>query len=98
MACEIALLELRRNVDVRLATVNGRLALLIQRSELNERRIDEQTRLLDELDARLAATEREQVTRGHLEVRFRHTVAVLMLIAAGVSALAATTVAIVGKA
>lgn len=86
---DLVLSELRRGIEVSFVTVNGRLALLLQLNEMNERRIEEQTRMIEELDARLTVAEREQVTQSHLDARFRHTVAILMLIAASTSAVAA---------
>ncbi|MBW8482231.1 hypothetical protein [Actinomadura parmotrematis] len=78
---DLALAELRRGFDVRLAELEGRLVLAVERGEVRERRIDDQNRLLDELADRLVTAEREQVTHGQLDDRFRHTVALLSLIA-----------------
>ncbi|WP_433336089.1 hypothetical protein [Spirillospora sp. CA-294931] len=83
---ELALSELRRDIDVGMAGMEGRLALLFQRNELQERQVVEQARVIDELADRLATAEREQVTRGHLDNRFRHTVATLSMLAAAASA------------
>ncbi|WP_157430593.1 hypothetical protein [Actinomadura macra] len=79
---ELALSELRRDTDVQLANLEGQLALLFQRNELNELQARDQARQLNELEDRLSAAEREQVTRAHLDNRFRHTLALLSLIAA----------------
>ncbi|MEU5884217.1 hypothetical protein [Spirillospora sp. NPDC047279] len=94
---ELAISELRRDFDVRQANQEGRLALLYQRNELNERRTDDQARLIEELDARLSAAEREQVTRAHLDNRFRQTVALLSLIAAIASVGVGILVAFLGR-
>ncbi|MFG2002947.1 hypothetical protein ACGFNU_27685 [Spirillospora sp. NPDC048911] len=90
---ELAIAELRRDTDVRLANQEGRLALLAQSDELHERRADDQARLIEDLDARLSAAEREQVTRAHLDNRFRHTIALLSLIAAMASVAVAALIA-----
>lgn len=82
---ELALAELRRGVEVRLANLEGRIALLCQRDELYERQVAEQARLIDDLEDRIGAAEREQVTRGQLDNRFRHTLALLSLLAATAS-------------
>ncbi|QXJ20648.1 hypothetical protein AGRA3207_001398 [Actinomadura graeca] len=82
MTMELALSELRRDTDVQLANLEGQLALLLQRNELNELQVRDQARQLGELEDRLSAAERDQVTRGQLDNRFRHTLALLSLIAA----------------
>ncbi|GAA4105899.1 MULTISPECIES: hypothetical protein [Actinomadura] len=94
---ELALAELRRGVDVRLAGLEGRMALLHQRADVQERRAEDQARLLEELGDRLVAIEREQVTRGHLDNRFRHTVALLSLLAAVASTVVGAAVALLGR-
>ncbi|MQY08089.1 hypothetical protein [Actinomadura macrotermitis] len=94
---ELALSELRRGFDVRLAELEGRLTLMLQRSELRERQWDAQTRLIDELEARLMIAEREQVTRGQLETRFRHTVALLSLIATAASVVVGLLAALLSR-
>ncbi len=94
---ELALSELRRGVDVRLAGLEGQLALLFQRNELNERQARDQSRLIDELEDRLGAAERDQVTRGHLDNRFRQTVALLSLLAATASVAVALLTTLVGR-
>ncbi|MGK5556978.1 hypothetical protein ACSNOI_35755 [Actinomadura kijaniata] len=86
LTVELALAELRRGMDVRLTSLEGQLALLLQRDEHHERQITDQVRLLSEVEDRLTRVEREQVTRGHLETRFRHTVALLSMLAAAASA------------
>ncbi|GAA2586139.1 hypothetical protein SMC26_26745 [Actinomadura fulvescens] len=94
---ELAISELRRGIDVRLATQEGQLALLCQRDESHERRADEQARLIEDIDARLSAAEREQVTRAHLDNRFRHTIALLSLLAATASVAAGILIALLGR-
>ncbi|WP_067482592.1 hypothetical protein [Actinomadura hibisca] len=93
---ELALAELRRGVDVRLANLEGQLALLFQRNELHERQMADQTRLVAELEDRLSASEREQVTRGHLDNRFRHTVSLLSMLAAAASVAVALFATVLG--
>ncbi|MDL4774952.1 MULTISPECIES: hypothetical protein [Thermomonosporaceae] len=82
---ELALAELRRGIEVRLAGLEGRIALLGQRDELHERQVADQAREIGELEDRVGAAERDQVTRGQLDNRFRHTVALLSLLAATAS-------------
>ncbi|MFC6929933.1 hypothetical protein ACFQHO_05980 [Actinomadura yumaensis] len=94
---ELALSELRRGFDVRLANLEGQLALLFQRNELSERQLDAQTRQIGELEDRVGAIQREQVTRGHLDSRFRHTVALLSLIAASASVAVALLAAVLSR-
>ncbi|MBO2453991.1 hypothetical protein J4573_43365 [Actinomadura barringtoniae] len=94
---ELALSELRRGIDVRLAGLEGQLALCCQRNELNERQAIDQSRLVDELETRLSTAEREQVTRGQLDNRFRQTVALLSLVATTASVAAGVLVALVGR-
>lgn len=94
---ELALSELRRGIDVRLAGFEGRLALCCQRNELNERQSTDQSRLVDDLEARLSAAEREQVTRDQLDSRFRQTVALLSLVATTASVAVGVIVALVGR-
>jgi hypothetical protein len=89
-AVELAISELRRGLEVGMANVEGQIALLYQLQGHHERRMDEHTRLLDELGERLAASERDQVTRTQLETRFRHTVALLGLIVTAASVVTTT--------
>lgn len=96
-AIELAISELRRGVDVGLANIEGQLALLCQQNAQHERRADEHARLISELDDRLTLTERDQVTRGHLDSRFRHTVALLGLIVAAASVLVGLALAMLGR-
>ncbi|KAB2349436.1 hypothetical protein [Actinomadura rudentiformis] len=94
---ELAIAELRRGIDVRLANQEGQIALLYQRNELHERRADDHARLIEELEARLSAAEREQVTRAHLDNRFRHTLALLSLIATMASVAVGILIAFLGR-
>ncbi|SEG11533.1 hypothetical protein SAMN04489712_103271 [Thermomonospora echinospora] len=94
-AVDLAIAELRRGLEVGMANVEGQIALLHQIQGHHERRVDEHTRLLDELGERLAAAERDQVTRAQLDSRFRHTVALLGLIVTAASVLASTLLAMV---
>lgn len=94
---ELALAELRRGTDVRMTGLEGRLALLYQRDDLHDRRADELSRQLQDLDDRLTAAEREQVTRGSLDTRFRHTVATLSLITAAAAVLATVVTAFLAR-
>ncbi|MEV5572725.1 hypothetical protein AB0L06_21990 [Spirillospora sp. NPDC052269] len=97
LTVELALAELRRGTDVRIAGLEGRLALLLQRDDLHDRRADDLIRRLQDLDDRLTAAEREQVTRGSLDTRFRHTVALLSLITAAAAVLATVVTAFLGR-
>ncbi|MEV4254585.1 hypothetical protein AB0J52_15655 [Spirillospora sp. NPDC049652] len=94
---ELALAELRRGTDVRIAGLEGRIALLYQRDDLHDRRGDELSRQIQDLDDRLTAAEREQVTRGSLDTRFRHTVALLSLITAAAAVLATVVTALLSR-
>lgn len=87
-AVDLAISELRRGLEVGMANVEGQIALLQHRQDHQARRLDEHTRLLDELSERLAAAERDQVTRAQLDTRFRHTVALLGLIVTAASVVA----------
>lgn len=93
-AIELAISELRRGLEVGMANVEGQIALLHQVQEHTERRMDACTKLLDELSDRLAAAERDQVTRAQLEARFRHAVALLGLIATIASVVATVILAL----
>jgi hypothetical protein len=93
-AVDLAISELRRGLEVGMANVEGQIALLHQLQDHHERRMDDHTRLLDELDERLSLAERHQVTRAQLETRFRHTVALLGLIVTAASVLATTVLAL----
>jgi hypothetical protein len=64
---ELALSELRRSVDVGLTSVDGKLALLLQRADAQDRRADEQAAELRAHDARLDEVERQAVTRADLD-------------------------------
>ncbi|MFD0684517.1 hypothetical protein [Actinomadura fibrosa] len=84
---ELAVLEMRRDAEVRLADMEGRLALLHQRNKHTEQQEIDWAHQVDDLVRRLNAAERVQVTRRNLDDRFRHTVAVLSLLAATASAI-----------
>ncbi|MFD0688921.1 hypothetical protein [Actinomadura fibrosa] len=86
---EIALLEMRRDLEVRLTNLEGQLALLHQRNEQSEREASDRAHQVGDIEDRLGTTEREQITRSHLDNRFRHTMALLSLIAASASAVIA---------
>lgn len=94
---ELAILELRKSVEVGFAKVDGQLALVLQRTEQAERRADQHDRAIEELEDRMAAVERDQVTRAEMDERARRTLMILGLIltaaaivvAAGVSLLVA---------
>ncbi|HEX2315868.1 MAG TPA: hypothetical protein VHJ17_19135 [Thermomonospora sp.] len=94
-AVELAISELRRGLEVGMANVEGQIALLHQLQDHHERRVDEHARLLDELGERITAAERDQVTRGQLDTRFRHTVALLGLIVTAASVVATTVLAMI---
>lgn len=96
-AVELAISELRRALEVRLAAVDGRLALLQQLDAQAERRIDEQAELLDELAERLATAEREQVTQAQLDSRFRHVLTIIGLLLTAASVVLTAVFTAVGR-
>lgn len=96
-AVELAISELRRSLEVRLAAVDGRLALLQQLDAQTERRIDEQAELLDELAERLATAEREQVTQAQLDSRLRHALTIIGLLLTAASVVLTAVFTAVGR-
>jgi hypothetical protein len=96
-AVELAISELRRDLDVGMANVEGQLALLHQLHAHQERNADAHSQLLNELEERLANAEREQVTREHLDTRFRHLVAVLGLVVTAASVAVSALLSVLGK-
>ncbi|MBT2211193.1 MULTISPECIES: hypothetical protein [Actinomadura] len=86
---ELALSELRRDHDVQIANLEGQFALLLQRNELHEQQARAHIRHIGELDDRLTAAERDQVTHAYLDKRFRHIMTVLSLLATTASVVVA---------
>lgn len=94
-AVELAISELRRGLEVGMANVEGQLALLQHLHDHQARRVDEHARLLNELNERLSAAERDQVTRAQLDARFRHTIALLSLLVTAASVVVTAAMALV---
>ncbi|WP_242906441.1 hypothetical protein [Actinomadura terrae] len=86
---ELALAELRRDLDVQIANLEGQFALLLQRIELHEQQARGHIRHIADLDDRITSAERNQVTHAYLDKRFRHTMTLLSLLAATASVVVA---------
>ncbi|MFD0689727.1 hypothetical protein [Actinomadura fibrosa] len=86
---EKAVMDMRRDLEVRLADLESRIALLRQHNDHNQRHACDRGHQVDDLQDRLDATERVQVTRSGLDQRFRRAIALLSLLAAAASAVAA---------
>ncbi|WP_214327834.1 hypothetical protein [Nonomuraea sediminis] len=87
----LALAKLSEITAVGLAEIKGQIALLLQRADHADWRVDELAKRLDAdrganeqraaaVEARLDAVERDQVTRSQLAERTRHIIAIVSVI------------------
>ncbi|GAA0989274.1 hypothetical protein GCM10009551_045910 [Nocardiopsis tropica] len=78
------LADIHRVVEVGLTAVNGRLDVVIERLEQQDKRADAHETQLATLDSRLDAVERAAVTREDMDARGRRTVSVVAVVVSGI--------------
>lgn len=91
---ELALMDVRKTLEVGFAETRGSLALLLQRAEQTDTRLGEQAVRVEKIDGRLHTVETTAITKAELDARNRRvwTVVSVLVTAGGVITAAATTV------
>lgn len=89
------LADLRRTVEVGLTAVSGRLDVIIERLEQQDKRADTHDEKIGTLDARLDSVERTAVTREDMEARQRRTISIVTVIVSAVGVITTVVLALV---
>lgn len=100
---EAALAQIQGSIDTGFADLRGQVALVLQRADQTDRRLDDHDHRMAAQDQRLREVETHGVTRDQikqvvthdeLDTRFRRTTAVLSLVFTGVGILVAASVSV----
>ncbi|WP_117199264.1 hypothetical protein [Nocardiopsis sp. TNDT3] len=89
------LADVRRVVEVGLTAANGRLDVIIERLEQQDKRADQHAAQLATLDTRLDEVERAAVTREDMDARSRRTISIVALVVTGIGILVGTLTTVI---
>src|SRR5699024_2860305 len=89
------LADLRRTVEVGLTAVSGRLDVIIERLEQQDKRATRHDQQIGDLDDRLDWVERTAVTRDDMEARQRRTISIVTVIVSAVGVVTTVVLALI---
>lgn len=87
--------DMRRVLEVGLTAVNGRLDVIIERLEQQDKRADLHASQIATLDSRMDAVEKTAVTREDMDARGRRTISIVAIVVTIIVAAVGTLVTVI---